>query len=66
MRFGCGRHSVGSGCSPVAGFCEHGNEPSVSKNKPTFFDLLINYQLLNENLLHGVIPIGISGRILHT
>jgi hypothetical protein len=29
----------------MAGFCEHGNEPSVSIRKQDFFDKLSDYQL---------------------
>jgi hypothetical protein len=35
--------------SPVAGFCEHGNEPSeFHKGSRLFFDKLSDYQLFKE------------------
>jgi hypothetical protein len=37
-----GLNSSGSGYGPLAGFCEHGNEPSGSMKDGTFIDLL-NY-----------------------
>jgi hypothetical protein len=30
-------YSAGSGCGSVAGFCEHGNEPSGSIKKAEYF-----------------------------
>jgi hypothetical protein len=37
----------------VAGFCEHGNEPSGSIKK-SIFDKLSDYQLSSNILHHGV------------
>jgi hypothetical protein len=38
----------------VAGFCEHGDEPSGSVRNGIFFDDLRNSQLSNNILHHGV------------
>jgi hypothetical protein len=35
---GCGLDASGSGQRPVAGSCEHGNEPSVSIKEGEFLD----------------------------
>jgi hypothetical protein len=40
--------SAGSVYGPVAGYCEHGNEPSVSIRDEEFFDQLSDYQLLKN------------------
>jgi hypothetical protein len=37
----CGLDSSGSGKRPVAGFCQHTNEPSSSINGEKFLDQLI-------------------------
>jgi hypothetical protein len=33
----------------VAGFCEHGNEPSGSIKRGEFLDYVRDYQLVNED-----------------
>jgi hypothetical protein len=38
----------------VAGFCEHGNEPSDSIKKQDFFDKLIEISFSNNILYRGV------------
>jgi hypothetical protein len=38
----------------MVGFCGNGNELSGSITTRYFFTLKINYQLLKENLYHGV------------
>jgi hypothetical protein len=38
-----------SGLGQVAGFCEHGNEPSVSITGGEFLDMLIDRQLLKKD-----------------
>jgi len=44
-----GLNSAGSGWSPVAGSCEHGNEPSGSVKGDGVLDQLNDYQLLKED-----------------
>jgi len=40
---GCGLNLSGSGYGPVAGSCEHGNEPSGSINCGKFLEQLSDY-----------------------
>jgi hypothetical protein len=39
----CPLDSSGSGQGPVAGYCEHGNEPSGSIKGGVFIEYLIGY-----------------------
>jgi hypothetical protein len=52
-----GLDSSGSGYGPVAGSCEHGNEPSGSIKVGEFLDYLNFYWLSRMTLLHVVIYI---------
>jgi hypothetical protein len=45
---GCEVDASGSGYDPVAGSCEHGNEPWDSIKGEEFFDQLNYYQLLKK------------------
>jgi hypothetical protein len=45
---GCGLDYTGSAYGPVAGSCEHGEEPSDSRKYRGFLDQLSYYQLLKE------------------
>jgi hypothetical protein len=42
----CGLDSSGTGCGPVAGSCEHDNEPSGSIKAEEFLDYLSDYYLV--------------------
>jgi hypothetical protein len=48
----CGLDSAGSGYSPVAGFCEYGNETSGSMKVREFIDCLSNISFSRKILLH--------------
>jgi hypothetical protein len=48
------KRTLGSGQGPVAGSCEHGNEPSDSIKCSKFFDYLSNYISFSKiTLFHG-------------
>jgi hypothetical protein len=48
-----GLDSSGSGQAPLAGSCEHGNEPSGPTRGGEFFDHLSEYWLLKKDSAHG-------------
>jgi hypothetical protein len=46
----CGLDISGSGQGPVAGCCEHGDEPSGSVKGAIFLDQLSDCQVLKEDI----------------
>jgi len=50
----CGLVASRPGYGPVAGCCEHGNEPSGSIKARNFFNTWVTVSLLKSFLLHGV------------
>jgi hypothetical protein len=50
----CGLDASASGQGPVAGFCEHGNEPSDPVEGREFLDYLSGYRFSRRILLHVV------------
>jgi hypothetical protein len=45
----CGLYSSGSGWGPVAGCCEHGNEPLCVTKDEEFLDYLSDCQFLKDS-----------------
>jgi hypothetical protein len=50
----CELGASGSGQGPMAGCCEHGNEPSGSIKGKELLDLMRNYQLIKKDSVESI------------